>query len=235
VDSADEVQAEEASRDGIETQDLELDFVVAPDGSWQKKDDELLDASVEKRMEPLRDGIGPLIVVARSFVCFLVVVAVTACTTSGESGPPNTQTVPPPSAVPVASDGPDQRPRCGVGSLTSPRYGSHIEPSSGLPGQTVEVFGLTFRGEDGRFFPSYRLEVWWNARVPATEVPDAQPYDDGPVILLVTVRNMDRCRFRAQYTVPDVRPGTYKIRTFVYYAGGYGWFGWHRFTVEASS
>lgn len=34
--------------DGIETQDLELDFVVAPDGSWEKKDDHLLDAWVEK-------------------------------------------------------------------------------------------------------------------------------------------------------------------------------------------
>jgi hypothetical protein len=36
------------TRDGIETQDLELDFVVAPDGSWKKKDDELLDAWVER-------------------------------------------------------------------------------------------------------------------------------------------------------------------------------------------
>jgi len=34
--------------DGIDSQDLELDFVVAPDGSWQKKDDDLLDVWVEK-------------------------------------------------------------------------------------------------------------------------------------------------------------------------------------------
>jgi hypothetical protein len=34
--------------DGIETQDLELDFVVEPDGSWKRKDDELLDLWVEK-------------------------------------------------------------------------------------------------------------------------------------------------------------------------------------------
>ena len=33
--------------DGIDSQDLELDFVVAPDGSWQKKDDDLLDVWVE--------------------------------------------------------------------------------------------------------------------------------------------------------------------------------------------
>jgi hypothetical protein len=34
--------------DGIDSQDLELDFVVAPDGSWHKKDDELLDVWVVK-------------------------------------------------------------------------------------------------------------------------------------------------------------------------------------------
>ena len=34
--------------DGIDSQDLELDFVVAPDGSWQKKDDDLLDVWVVK-------------------------------------------------------------------------------------------------------------------------------------------------------------------------------------------
>jgi hypothetical protein len=34
--------------DGIDSQDLELDFVVAPDGSWRKKDDELLDVWMAK-------------------------------------------------------------------------------------------------------------------------------------------------------------------------------------------
>ena len=34
--------------EGIDSQDLELDFVVAPDGSWEKKDDELLDVWIEK-------------------------------------------------------------------------------------------------------------------------------------------------------------------------------------------
>jgi len=43
---------------------------------------------------------------------------------------------------------------------------------------------------------------------------------------------MDRCRFRTQFTVPDVRPGTYKVLTFVYHDDGYGWFGWDHFTVE---
>jgi Protein of unknown function (DUF402) len=35
------------TRDGIDSQDLELDFVVAPDGSWWKKDDDLLDVWVK--------------------------------------------------------------------------------------------------------------------------------------------------------------------------------------------
>jgi hypothetical protein len=180
-------------------------------------------------MEPLRHPICPLSVEARSLVCFLFVVTATACTSSDQVRPPNTH----PGTVPL--EVPHQRARCGVVSLTSPRYGSHIDPTSGRAGQTIEVFGLTFRGEDGRFFPSKRLELWWNARVPATEGPEAQPIDDGPVILLVTVQNMNRCRFRAEFTVPDVRPGTYKLRSFLYYEGGYGWFGWHRFTVEAAS
>jgi hypothetical protein len=34
--------------DGIDSQDLELDFVVAPDGSWHKKDDDLLDVWMDK-------------------------------------------------------------------------------------------------------------------------------------------------------------------------------------------
>jgi hypothetical protein len=104
---------------------------------------------------------------------------------------------------------------------------------SGQPGDRVEVFGTTLRSEDGRFTPSTSLEVWWNARLPQDEVSDAKPFDAGPVLLLATVSEMDRCRFRTQFEVPDVRPGTYKIRTFVYYTGGYGWFGWHRFTVDA--
>jgi hypothetical protein len=33
---------------GIDTQDLELDLVVKPDGSWHRKDDDLLDAWVQK-------------------------------------------------------------------------------------------------------------------------------------------------------------------------------------------
>ena len=103
---------------------------------------------------------------------------------------------------------------------------------SGRPGDSVRVVGTTFRGEDGKFAPSERLEVWWNTRVPKTEVPSTEPIARGPIVLLATVRNMDRCRFRTQFAVPDVRPRTYKVLTFVYYDGGYGWFGRGHFTVE---
>lgn len=36
------------TRQGIDTLDLELDYVVRPDGSWERKDDEKLDAWVER-------------------------------------------------------------------------------------------------------------------------------------------------------------------------------------------
>jgi hypothetical protein len=187
-------------------------------------------------MEPLFRVPGLLGVETRTVVCLLLVVAVGACTTSAGQGrrTARSHTTPTPNATPGPSTGSGQTPHCGVVSLTSPHYGSHLDSISGQVGEAVEVFGTTFRGEDGRFTPSHRLEVWWNAKVPATQVPDAMPFDPGQIVLLATVRNMNRCRFRTEFNVPDVRPGTYKIRTFVYFEGGYGWFGWHRFTVEAS-
>jgi len=56
--------------------------------------------------------------------------------------------------------------------------------------------------------------------------------NDSPIVRLAVVGNTDTCRFRTQFTVPDVPPGTYRVRTFVYWTGGYGWFGWAGFTVE---
>ena len=97
------------------------------------------------------------------------------------------------------------------------------------------MVGPTFRGEDGRFAPSTRLKVWWNAKVPQHEFSEAAPFDPGPVLLLATVRDMDRCRFRTTFEVPAVPPGTYKVRTFVFDKSGYGWFGRHHFTVEPTT
>jgi hypothetical protein len=46
---------------------------------------------------------------------------------------------------------------------------------------------------------------------------------------------MSRCRFRAAFKVPDVRPGSYTVVAFVFYEGGYGWFGSDLFRVIAES
>jgi hypothetical protein len=111
-------------------------------------------------------------------------------------------------------------------------YGSHLGASTGRPGDSVEVFGTTFRGEDGKFSSSKRLELWWNAEIPDVRGADARPIDpDSPILLLTTVQDMDRCHFRSRFVVPDVPAGRYMIRTIVYHEGGYGWFGYHHFTV----
>ena len=120
---------------------------------------------------------------------------------------------------------------CGRIALTGAGYGSHFRPTTGRPGDRVLVFGTTLRNEGGRFVPADRLEVWWNTRVPSSAVPGGTPIRPGPVLLLATVENMDRCRFRTEFRVPVTRPGTYKVVTFVFHRGGYGWFGGHRFSV----
>jgi hypothetical protein len=112
-------------------------------------------------------------------------------------------------------------------------YGSHLGAISGHPGDVVEVFGTTLRGEDGRFSPAKRLEVWWNTEIPDIRGADAKPIDpDSPILLLTTVHDMNRCRFHTTFDVPDVPPGRYRIRTIVYWFGGYGWFGYHHLIVK---
>jgi hypothetical protein len=64
-------------------------------------------------------------------------------------------------------------------------------------------------------------------------MPGVKPLNnDGPIVRLAVVRNMDRCRFSTQFEVPDVPPGTYPVRTFVFSTGGYGLFGWATFSVQ---
>jgi len=94
----------------------------------------------------------------------------------------------------------------------------------------VVLSGPTFRGEDGRFFPS-RLEVWFNTKVPTSQVPNAEPIAPGPILRLATVREMERCTFSTHLTVPHVGPGRYKITVFVFHEGGYGWWLPHFLTV----
>ncbi len=126
----------------------------------------------------------------------------------------------------------DLRRKCGTLNVGSDpdRYGSHIRPQRGEPGDTVVVYGPTFRGEDWRYFPSDRLEIWWNTRVPSSQAP-YEPIRLGPIVHLATVENMERCRFRTEFVVPDVRPGNFRVVTFVFHESSYGWFGGHLFRV----
>lgn len=105
-------------------------------------------------------------------------------------------------------------------------------PSRGAPGDEIVLSGPTFRSEDGRFFHADRLEVWFNTKVPTSEVPDAQPFVHGPILHLATVGDMQRCTFTTHFAVPDVPPGRYKITLFVFSEGGYGWWLPHSLTVR---
>jgi hypothetical protein len=125
-------------------------------------------------------------------------------------------------------------PDCGVIDLTRDDYGTDIDSDHGPPGTTVLLSGTTFRGGDGRWAPADRLEAWWNTSVPSTELRGGRAIEDGPVLKLVQVDDMERCSFAAEFTIPDVEPGTYKISVSVWHdppSEGYGWFLPHRFTV----
>jgi hypothetical protein len=184
-------------------------------------------------LEPLPPRSGHLSVVKRFIVTLSVVIAACGCT-SAEDGVPSTAvglpSSPPPSA-PVDHRG--GHPNCGFIRLTSPGYGSHLHVTSGKSGDTVLVTGTTLRGEDGRFTPARRLEVWWNTRVPLTEEEGAPPIvEDSPILMLAIVRDMDTCRFRTEFSVPDVLPGRYQVKTFVFTRDEEGLFGWQKFTVK---
>ena len=166
---------------------------------------------------------------------FLIGVSILLCSCTASSN--GAEGVPPRTgaAVTPLSSVARESPHCGSVSGTSARYGSHLGASTGRPGDPVAVYGPTLRGEDGRFARSKRLEVWWNAKNPGVRgVEPDRANPDSPVVLLATVRDMDACRFRTTFEVPDGAPGRYPIRTVVYWKGGYGWFGHHPFTIKAS-
>jgi len=72
-------------------------------------------------------------------------IALSVCTSSrGASGISAGQALAP-SATSVTRD---ERPHCGVISLTSRRYGSHLEMTSGRSGDSVGVLGTMLRGEN---------------------------------------------------------------------------------------
>jgi hypothetical protein len=120
------------------------------------------------------------------------------------------------------------RRECGQVELTSRQYGIHISPRRVMAGDVVTVRGTTLRGEDGRYAPSDRIEVWWNTRFPAADVATTKAAGPGPVLLLATEDDTERCRFRTTFPVPNVSPGTYLITVVVYDAqpaNGFGLFG----------
>jgi hypothetical protein len=155
------------------------------------------------------------------FLCALAAAA-WFLTRAGEDAPvqdgePSQAATRPPS---VAATSGELRQKCGELNIASGRYGSHLDKTEGAAGETVTVYGPTFRGEDWRYAPSKRLEVWWNGW------PEARGS-----MLMATVRRMERCRFITTFEVPDEPPRTFKVFTFVFYRGAYGPFGRHQFQV----
>ena len=113
-------------------------------------------------------------------------------------------------------------PDCGRTNIASDAYGTEIHPTYGPPGSEVMFSGTTVRGEDWKWAPSDRLEAWWDTDVPRGGIK------------IVEVDDMERCRFKTTFTVPDVEPGRYKISVFAWDADpseGYGLFLPHHFTV----
>jgi streptogramin lyase len=122
-------------------------------------------------------------------------------------------------------------PDCGVTNIASDEYSTVMVPDRGPPGTGVVLTGPTLRGEDWRYAPADRVEVWWNTDVPTTQVPDQPPITPGPIVLLATEDVSGRCTFSAYFTVPDVPSGRYEVRVFMYDDSGYGDFLGHTFQV----
>jgi hypothetical protein len=96
----------------------------------------------------------------------------------------------------------------------------------------VELSGPTGRDENGRLAPASKIEVWWNTNVSSSEVANAPPLKPGPVVLLATDGQMDRCRFTVHFDIPNVRPGKYRIFVFIFFPhDGYGQEGIQTFAV----
>lgn len=151
----------------------------------------------------------------------LAAAALAACTADD---PPSTRGKP---------TGASPTPDCGTIDVATDEYGTEIHPTKAPLGSKVTLSGTTVRGEDGRWAPSDRLEAWWNTKAPSGEAGGA--LKPGPIVQLVVVENMERCRFEASFRVPESLPGRrYRISVFVWEAdpdGGYGLFLPQYFTV----
>jgi hypothetical protein len=125
-------------------------------------------------------------------------------------------------------------PDCGVTEISPEEYTTMMLPNRGPPGTGVVLSGPTLRDESGRYAPADRVEVWWNTRVPRSEVPDSPPLTPGPAFLLAREDIRARCTFSVFFRIPQVPPGPYQVRIFVFDEGGYGVFLGHRFEVTQS-
>ena len=122
-------------------------------------------------------------------------------------------------------------PDCGVVNVASKQYSTTMAPEFGPPGTGAVLSGPTLRGEDWRYAPADRVEGWWNTDVPATEVPEASLLVPGRIVRLAREEVSGRCTFSVYFTIPDVPPGRYEVRVFMYSDEGYGSFLGHTFEV----
>jgi hypothetical protein len=119
------------------------------------------------------------------------------------------------------------QPECGSVSLAGEEYGAEFTPVAGAPGSVVTVAGTTLRGEDGRYTPADRVEVWWNERWPVEGLPAPL----GERMRLAVQDISGRCHFAVRFLVPDVAPGRYPLVVHAYHPGEYGAIGWTAFDV----
>ena len=108
------------------------------------------------------------------------------------------------------------RGRCGVTDLGQD-YGTRIEPAEGRPGDDLRFSGTTLRGEDGRWAPSRKIELW------LSEGRLGVPGSDGTVLVVRVVPGL-ACRFSTTAMVPEVPPGRYVLTPLVFSRSGYGYF-----------
>lgn len=93
-------------------------------------------------------------------------------------------------------------------------------------GPSVSAFALA-----AAVFAACSAGVADSARPQPPDAANGAPIENGPVVKLLEVNDMERCRFERTFLVPRVEPGNYVISVFVWDDEGYGFFLPHRFTV----
>ena len=96
-----------------------------------------------------------------------------------------------------------------------------LSDASGVAGSSIQLTGSFWN--DGLW-----MQLWWNAAEIGDSIPPPpwpptgpdlsfDPAGPGPVVKLATIASpasTGECSFKAQFTVPDVQPGTYQLRWF---------------------